>query len=768
MSTTYGGGKVGLSAYELYAQVETDAGRTPDSLEDWVQSLGSLGIIADIGGFYPFSTREGLKSWGEFSNAETNTLVTLTNGTSFIKDGGTSISDMTGWSPLGKPRASHWADNTTPGTTDMGAAVISALEYSRDNNISFEGEPEDIFLGTSEVKIYRSLDLNGGRFTLAANGQTNPQIVVATDSSDEDTSDDTLLAIANTSTPLYRGQTRIPELAAYKGKSLRLSSSSAYITRSDLSTYRYEIFIEVVDDEGGIYPPIPFDVPSSVSFTTAESRTIKDPVVLRNFSVLVDTNSTDVSTNIMEVNRPHVTIDGAKIVNNTTARFNGGIKTENVTTTRILNSEITGANEESTNYGINFASGGITVENCNVTDCRRSFDANYGHTALVRNCYLSDGVGAHLGFDINIINNHISYDSPNSAAVLVSGGDFYIKDNIVNIEDGSGAAFVKQRADVPEIKGNLIIDRNSVVFNTDGETSTFNQFALDLQFQENGYNTGRDLYLPTNISIKDNNFDFINGTPTISFYLYRVDDDYTDFTSDDLIVNQSLKISNNNINVGSGPTVNEYLRVVKRANWTGEGIDAVIDDLGDSAEIRMSAEAGVSDTCRFNIRGERIGTGLTFVSDPKAYKDVLLGVREYPTVTISTNNTTLNDSEIWFKVNGSSPIYIIGTINDDSVERINFLYEDFFEIDVYQRNADTSANYEKLIVDLVGSASDGLTSVLSVGGATTGYYSEALTGTTGTNNNLNFGADADTSALYIENRTGSSLTGVAVVKTKEG
>lgn len=48
-------------------------------------------------------------------------------------------------------------------------------------------------------------------------------------------------------------------------------------------------------------------------------------------------------------------------------------------------------------------------------------------------------------------------------------------------------------------------------------------------------------------------------------------------------------------------------------------------------------------------------------------------------------------------------------------------------------------------------------SVAMFGGVTPGYYSTALTGTTGTDGRINFGAD-DTGKFYIENRVGFTLS----------
>ncbi|MGB1215390.1 MAG: hypothetical protein ACPG4X_18620 [Pikeienuella sp.] len=47
----------------------------------------------------------------------------------WIKDGGSGISDMPGWSPFGQVNLLHFGSNTTPGTTDMSAAMTAMATY---------------------------------------------------------------------------------------------------------------------------------------------------------------------------------------------------------------------------------------------------------------------------------------------------------------------------------------------------------------------------------------------------------------------------------------------------------------------------------------------------------------------------------------------------------------------------------------------------------------------------------------------------------------
>lgn len=76
--------------------------------------------------------------------------------------GATGISDLSGFVPFGDVTPDHWAENTTPGTTDMGAAMQSAIDYAR---IELGGGEVQFFpktYGTGQtVKLWERVFLRG-------------------------------------------------------------------------------------------------------------------------------------------------------------------------------------------------------------------------------------------------------------------------------------------------------------------------------------------------------------------------------------------------------------------------------------------------------------------------------------------------------------------------------------------------------------------------------------------------------------------------------
>lgn len=81
-----------------------------------------------------FATRAAFVTWAAASDPATGTVIEA-GGYSYRYIGtGTAIADLPGWVPNGQPAPDHWAENITPGTTDMSAAVASYLAYLADGN----------------------------------------------------------------------------------------------------------------------------------------------------------------------------------------------------------------------------------------------------------------------------------------------------------------------------------------------------------------------------------------------------------------------------------------------------------------------------------------------------------------------------------------------------------------------------------------------------------------------------------------------------------
>lgn len=113
----------------------------------------------------------------------------LVNGLMYKKDSsGTALTTADGdkWSPHGFITIQHWAENTTPGTTDMSSAVQAAIEYASSKagaittgsgwSVKVSGMGETLALGsTVDFDGLTGVEVYDAKFiSLAAIGTANP------------------------------------------------------------------------------------------------------------------------------------------------------------------------------------------------------------------------------------------------------------------------------------------------------------------------------------------------------------------------------------------------------------------------------------------------------------------------------------------------------------------------------------------------------------------------------------------------------------------
>ena len=89
--------------------------------------------------------------------------------------GGTALTTADGakWSPIGYVYANHWEDNTTPGTTDMLAAINAAIAYT-----------DEVFLLGEEYLVSGSILLTARNKSLIGQGWLNTTITCNVDTTD--------------------------------------------------------------------------------------------------------------------------------------------------------------------------------------------------------------------------------------------------------------------------------------------------------------------------------------------------------------------------------------------------------------------------------------------------------------------------------------------------------------------------------------------------------------------------------------------------------
>jgi hypothetical protein len=100
------------------------------------RDVAADGIKLDDLWSFGFESRSALVSyWGGLSISEKSAVsdgAVWTDGTvAYVRDSGaTAISDLAGWVPYGDVTPDHFGENTTPGTTDMRAAIQAAWDWS--------------------------------------------------------------------------------------------------------------------------------------------------------------------------------------------------------------------------------------------------------------------------------------------------------------------------------------------------------------------------------------------------------------------------------------------------------------------------------------------------------------------------------------------------------------------------------------------------------------------------------------------------------------
>lgn len=76
-----------------------------------------------------FSTRAAFVTWASGKTPPVGTVINAGDFDYRYLGSGTTISDLPGWVPHGPAYPDHWAQNVTPGTTDMYAAMMAAMAY---------------------------------------------------------------------------------------------------------------------------------------------------------------------------------------------------------------------------------------------------------------------------------------------------------------------------------------------------------------------------------------------------------------------------------------------------------------------------------------------------------------------------------------------------------------------------------------------------------------------------------------------------------------
>lgn len=94
------------------------------------RTLSAPNMSGTISVFHDFATRSAALAWLTAEAVPDGTVISIGGFPFRKKAGATAISDMSGWVPAGAIYPDHWAENTSPGTTDMRAAILAAAGYA--------------------------------------------------------------------------------------------------------------------------------------------------------------------------------------------------------------------------------------------------------------------------------------------------------------------------------------------------------------------------------------------------------------------------------------------------------------------------------------------------------------------------------------------------------------------------------------------------------------------------------------------------------------
>ncbi len=643
------------------------------------------------------------------------------------------------------------------GVTDDGAAWQAMLDFCRDNGLAWRARGKYMIAG--KVTAYTSGDATGATIITTAAGQTDPVFEVASIASDVVAGDSSLLAAVNAEVAaggLSRGQSVIASLGAYAGQSIRVASTTDYIARYGGANYRHEIFFQVLDGEGNITPPIPYDVGSGVSFTAADRAMVRSLVVIDGLRIEVNDGASDRSSSLCKVSRPNVVISKCEIVNKTPAKMAMLGEVGYTTGVTFRDCKFDGALEASTNYGLKVAGALVAIENCRGANSRRDIDGTYAIDVKVSGGIYPNGVGGHLIFDADIRGATIGSDAPNAAPIHIAGGNISIIGNRI-ARTGEGA-IVNVRADVVEFFGSIVLAHNNIKFDARADTGTTDYGLVKFNAPAAAHDPGRAIELAAHIVVDGNAIE-VTGTGHTGRAVVGIDD-MSNISGQSVQVSGSVAIRNNDLNFTNGAPV---LRVssVRSTNWTGDGYRIEVASAG-TLQMYLAALAGhaAPSAARHDVH-VTAGGNVTVDYDYEAVRRSMIDCDTYAESAAASATSAVGDEEWWHKINGGAPQIIMASLADDAAWSFP-VPTNYATYMLVQRNGAAAGVAAQFSVDPVSSVG---TTIHWATGATVQGYGSVLVGTTGTDGQLNIGSKGG--RCYVENRTGATKA-FALVKVQEG
>lgn len=124
-----------------------------------------------------FATRADFVTWAGSNTVPTGHVINAAGLAYRYIGAGTAIADLAGWVPNDRVTPDHWAQNVTPGTTSMSAAIAAADVYCAANGGVLRFSAKSYLCDSAQVKDDSTFW--EGEFTNAASGGIGTTLIIA-------------------------------------------------------------------------------------------------------------------------------------------------------------------------------------------------------------------------------------------------------------------------------------------------------------------------------------------------------------------------------------------------------------------------------------------------------------------------------------------------------------------------------------------------------------------------------------------------------------
>lgn len=486
------------------------------------------------------------------------------------------------------------------GVTDDAGALQAMFEAS-----AMTGRPwrmaRRYFAGTAQLTIRTGGDGSGAEIITTAAGQTVQSLVISPLPGDERTADGALATQFNALLPLARGTQRIPGLAPWVGHTVRLFSATPMVNRfGSASPYRHEVFFEVLDDDGHIWPPLPFDLSETVTFS-AEKTPLRDWIDIRMPTVRVATGETD-RVGLVRVERARVNVRGGMLINETPARLTTGFSASYTTSVRWWGCHVSGARHANTNYGWNMTGAGFELHGCSEDFCRRGVDASYGIDIKLVGGRYPDGIGAHLAFGMSAQNASLGTNEINNAPVRFAGADVSVTGCEITVRQG---ALLESRTDVSYLAGAIRLSGNRIAFEGTDKTGGYEWSLVRISGPSATFDSSRPMRMPELIEVAGNHVCVSGKTHAGRVAAVLLASGMANLTQG-VIIDGDIDVRGNRLSFENGAP-RMRIELAKQANFTGRGWRLNVRDVED-LNIWAGAHSGAGgQAARLDIFAQNIG-----------------------------------------------------------------------------------------------------------------------------------------------------------------